>query len=44
MGEEIKPERLQKMLKRIIILEKEYSQTKEGSDNEIINKIKKILT
>ena len=43
MEKEISPERLQKMLKRIIILEKEYAQTKEGSDNEIINKIKKII-
>lgn len=43
MEEEINKEKLQRMLKKIIVLEKEYVQTKEYSDNEMINKIKKII-
>ena len=47
MDEEINQEKLNHMMKRIIDLEKEYAQTNEGKnrgkDNEIKNKIKKII-
>ena len=43
MNEEINQDKLNRMLKKIIDLEKEYAQTNEGNDNEIKNKIKKII-
>lgn len=43
MNEEINQEKLTHMMKRIIELEKEYAQTNEGNDNDIKNKIKKII-
>ena len=43
MNEEINQDKLNRMLKKIIDLEKEYAQTNEGNDNEMKNKIKKII-
>lgn len=43
MDEEISQEKLNRMIKRILELEKEYAQTNEGNDNDIKNKIKKII-
>lgn len=41
--EEINDEKLKRMIRKIISIEKEYAQTKEGTENEIKNKIKKII-
>lgn len=43
MNDEVNQERLTRMMKRIIELEKEYAQTNEGNDNDIKNKIKRII-
>ena len=43
MDEEISQEKLNRMIKWILELEKEYAQTNEGNDNDIKNKIKKII-
>ena len=43
MENEINKEKLKRMMKKIIAIEKEYAQTNEGSDNEIKNKIKKVI-
>ncbi len=43
MNEEIDQEKFNRMLKKIIELEKEYAQTNEGNDNDIKNKIKRII-